>query len=1105
MNPRLLSLTFVAVLPTTLLFVFLRFTQEAASQVANESILISEVAWAGTAHSSADEWIELHNAGDTPVDLTGWRLTDSSGDVDVALQGIIGPGDFFLLERTADDTVSDIAADQIYVGSLHNDGETLTLTDGDGTVISSANAPGGEWPAGEASPSYISMERTSPAAPDDMTGWAGNNGTTTNGTDAGGNAINGTPRSPNSTWSGDGGNGSDLVVTLDAPSTSVAGALLVYQVDLANTGAELAGDVSLTLTLPVAVTYLGDDSGLEADLTSPNQAVWAVEALNPGASENFVVTTTLALTATGTVTSTLLVAASTLEDDYTNNWDEAATSILLASQGELLIGALLYDGYELNDGDEAVQLVNMADHELELGGWSLGNGDRVTMLDPLTIEAGDTSWLARDADAFARQFGIAPDAVVAPWPGFANAGGVVILRDAQGQIVDSLLYKNGAPGAAGWSGPAVWPYRVTGLFAEEGQLLFRRRDETSGFPVADHDRAEDWAQAMANPLLGRKVQYPGWNLERFFQPVTVTGTHTLTISVAPDNAFETVIHEIERAQHTIWLETLTLENLRVGDALAAAAQRGVDVSILLEGAPAGGIADQQRYICQRLEASGAQCWFMIRDDTMRIHDRYRYIHAKFMIVDQTRALISSENLSPNSLPYDDKADGTWGRRGLVVTVSAVPLVSRLVDLFNDDLAPQEHADLFRWHENHPLYGPPPDTFVPVTTTGGTTYTVRYPQPIAFSDVTHLSVYHAPEDLLRSSDGLFALLSTAGAGDFVLVQQLSERVHWGASTSNPQDDPNPRLEAYIDAARRGATLRVMLDSFFDSPADALSNATTCDYLRQVAISEHLRITCVLANPTGMGIHNKMVLLRIDGHGWVHTGSWNGTEQSAKGNRELAVLAQSDAAYGFLASLFESDWPHQNWLPLTINDYRGPASYPLIGEIFYDPAGEDDPEFIELNNPTSALIDLSNWTLGDAVLVDDFEDVRRFPAGTILHGHSTLVVALSGARFEERFGFLPDLELLDSHADVADMLDDPLWGEPTAHLQLGNGGDEVLLRSPSGLVVDVVTYGAGSFPGITGCSLLEASGQVLERVPYWLDSDDCSHDFRSWPLPSPGALP
>jgi hypothetical protein len=34
-------------------------------------------------------------------------------------------------------------------------------------------------------------------------------------------------------------------------------------------------------------------------------------------------------------------------------------------------------------------------------------------------------------------------------------------------------------------------------------------------------------------------------------------------------------------------------------------------------------------------------------------------------------------------------------------------------------------------------------------------------------------------------------------------QVSEHTYWGATSSNMTADPNPQLQAYIDAARRGA--------------------------------------------------------------------------------------------------------------------------------------------------------------------------------------------------------------------------------------------------------------------------------------------------------------
>ena len=169
-----------------------------------QGIVINEVAWAGTAANTSDEWIELYNVTDQPVDLSGWTLTfgDTVIDLGGAANTIIEPGGYFLLERTDDDTVSDVPADLIYTGGLTNLGMVLNLLDQTGTVVDTANA-GVEkgWAAGnigKVAIPYATMERIDPTGPDVSSNWASNNGLITCGHDAAGEAINGTPRAKNS-------------------------------------------------------------------------------------------------------------------------------------------------------------------------------------------------------------------------------------------------------------------------------------------------------------------------------------------------------------------------------------------------------------------------------------------------------------------------------------------------------------------------------------------------------------------------------------------------------------------------------------------------------------------------------------------------------------------------------------------------------------------------------------------------------------------------------------------------------------------------------------------------------------------------------------------
>jgi phosphatidylserine/phosphatidylglycerophosphate/cardiolipin synthase-like enzyme len=784
-------------------------------------------------------------------------------------------------------------------------------------------------------------------------------------------------------------------------------------------------------------------------------------------------------------------------------WSDALRGAVAAPP--ILIDSVLYDGYALDDADEAVRLANAGPSPVDVGGWRLSDGGASAAVIPagIAIQPGAALWLARDAAAFRFYFGRDPDLELSPWPGFANAGDEVLLFDAGGALVDALVYADGDTSQPGWSGAAVEPYTVAAVFAGEGQILYRRRDQTTGAIAPDTGTAADWAQSPADAINGRKVRYPGWASERFFFPPQITATAALTVAIAPDNAYAAIVEAIESAQKSIHLSSLTLENMALSQALAAAAGRGVAVTALLEGSPPGGLTNQERFVCQLIEGAGGACWFMTADPARRIHDRYRFLHAKYIVIDGQVAIVGSENFSPDSLPYDDKSDGTWGRRGVFLLIDAPAVAAQLEVIFAADLN-AAHADLTRWTAADDLYGAPPPGFLPDPSTGGVTYTVRFPTAATFYGTFTVEIIQSPENSLRDVDGLLGLVGRAEQGDRLYVQQLNERPYWGATTSNPVADPNPRLEAYLDAARRGAVVRIMLDSFFDDPDSAVSNAATCAYANEMARNEMLPLRCQLGNPTGLGIHNKMVLAQIDGQGYVHVGSINGTEISHKGNRELALQVQSDAAYAYLVGLFQGDAPRVVYLPMAARLFEGAVNHVLISEIVYDTPGPDEAEFVELVNPTGAAIDLTGYALGDAVLRTDFEDMRLFPPGTIIPANATLVVALSGAAFRDEFGLDPQFEIVDSDPAVPDMIDEPDWGDPEALFQLGNSGDEVLLRRGDWMV-DVVTYGDGGYPGMVRCDLLVPPAHTLERHPYWNDTDVCPVDFRAWPFPSPGHLP
>ena len=220
----------------------------------NGKIIISEVAWAGTAADSKDEWIELRNIGTTSVTLDGWELRwrrshPSTPEEQiwkvVKLSGVLRPSSaqlcdqaapaieptvrffqddpadvewflsseiedletgFYVLERRHDGAISDLDADLLYDTSqalnleLSDLGEVIMLVDDLGEIVDTANASNlgrDGWAAGSAA-TYGTMERIDPLGADSAENWHTNMGIAIRGKDSRGHLLRATPGGVNS-------------------------------------------------------------------------------------------------------------------------------------------------------------------------------------------------------------------------------------------------------------------------------------------------------------------------------------------------------------------------------------------------------------------------------------------------------------------------------------------------------------------------------------------------------------------------------------------------------------------------------------------------------------------------------------------------------------------------------------------------------------------------------------------------------------------------------------------------------------------------------------------------------------------------------------------
>ncbi len=88
-------------------------------------VIINEVAYAGTDASPDDQWIELYNRSDKDIDITGWKIVSGTGaglnridTLSISLKGTILSKGYFILERNDDNALSDVLADQLFIGAI---------------------------------------------------------------------------------------------------------------------------------------------------------------------------------------------------------------------------------------------------------------------------------------------------------------------------------------------------------------------------------------------------------------------------------------------------------------------------------------------------------------------------------------------------------------------------------------------------------------------------------------------------------------------------------------------------------------------------------------------------------------------------------------------------------------------------------------------------------------------------------------------------------------------------------------------------------------------------------------------------------------------------
>ncbi len=457
-----------------------------------------------------------------------------------------------------------------------------------------------------------------------------------------------------------------------------------------------------------------------------------------------------------------------------------------------------------------------------LSGWRLDDGETTVRLPNRTVEG---SIAVSPEPAAARNLTDHPVRAIEHLR-LSNAGETVRLRH-RGVVVDAVAYAD-APGGE--------VYRVGGTHRADERY---RTDGTH--------RAGEWHPIGATN-----------------RSVAVTDPESVEAFVLPD-APGVPVAAVGSADRRILLAGYTLTSERIAAELRRAARRGVEVRVLVDAAPVGGMPRREARVLDSLVDAGAEVRVFGGEGAP-----YAFHHPKYAVVDD-RALVLTENFKPA---------GTGGRssRGWGAVVDDPDLAAELAAVFRADARDRGSTPWSAYRDNA--------SFVESERADG-----HYPSRFAPREleVERARVLVAPDNAER------ALVETLdGAERSIRVEQATlER--------------GPLLNATLRAARRGVEVRILLSGAWYAREE---NRRLVEELNRRADREGLDLEARIADPRSRfgKIHAKGAI--VDGRAVV-LGSLNWNDHSPDRNREVVVVLSGEAVGRYYGRVFRADWRGGAW--------------------------------------------------------------------------------------------------------------------------------------------------------------------------------------------------
>ncbi|MHA1742952.1 MAG: phospholipase D-like domain-containing protein [Candidatus Heimdallarchaeota archaeon] len=628
--------------------------------------------------------------------------------------------------------------------------------------------------------------------------------------------------------------------------------------------------------------------------------------------------------------------------------------------------------------------------------------------------------------------------------------------------------------------------------------------------------------ASTKEQITRTINRNSWeNFEQAnFDPAAITtttfkGVSNVTCFVGPDSAYDLITHYLDKATTSIYLEVYTLSSEPLVNKLIAANSRGVSVIVAVSHDRVSGYEDNYtEEAAYRLDQAGI--------DVYTTSPTFTYTHAKFWVIDSKWTFVYSGNWAPSSIP---QYNGARTNREMGFFFDDTNVAAYYEGVFLDDVS---IASVTTGVNHGPLQA---------NETSGT-YTHPFDTPETIVEYMEITPVFSPDN---SYTLLKALLDSANSTIDVELQYIKFDCYL--------------LNDLINAAKRGVAIRVLIPE----PGSATENVTQLLFDNGISVkffkglghnhNKYINVDNKIVSVSSINWSNNSVVNNREAGAIVRNTNvatyfktvfdydWANSEVPTGFSKPLSIVSPSVGEiaagnYNFQVNFAANTFTSAQFLidNVAVHTFANPAGlmgHPidlsgytngihifkvvatptagedqiievrfniiapnldwlvLISEVRYDAVTEPNGEFFEVYNGFDFNVLLGGWVFTDN------EDDYTLPDDTIISADNMLIFVRDTSAFTT--------EMTNLGVDLTGITPDIVYN----NLQLGNTGDELIMKDSTGTIRDAVLWGSGSLSGHTPWTGTMNEDLSLHRDPANSDTNDCLVDFKA-DTPDPGVV-